>query len=431
MRRVFIFSLLFSVGCLDFLKEDVEETEEEDSERKEGTREGDCLDGEDNDDDGDIDCDDSGCDGKPACLDDTAVVDTGEDTDTDDPLFEDPENGDCADGLDNDGDGEIDCEDSDCLSAWECDPAHIDSDQDGFPDVEDCEPNDPAINPGMTEVPNNNLDDDCDGYIDETLIESGADCSDEMDNDLDGVSDCDDSDCVGDPSCVSAETVCEDTCVDTFGFGLGIVNNGQCEDGGLGDSLSGALGLPWALCDLGTDCSDCGNRIDADGDGHEDNPAGGSFMWDCDDSNANVNSSASEVANNGLDDDCDGTVDNAGSSSETDCSNGVDDDSDGDIDCDDSDCANDSACQVTAEVDCTDGIDNDSDGDIDCDDSDCINDSSCATSCLTGEILDCNGNCAPANWLGDGYCDNGAYDHNGIAIYLNCAQYSNDNGDCP
>ena len=49
MRRVFIFSLLFSVGCLDFLKEDVEETEEEDSERKEGTREGDCLDGEDND----------------------------------------------------------------------------------------------------------------------------------------------------------------------------------------------------------------------------------------------------------------------------------------------------------------------------------------------------------------------------------------------
>ena len=24
-------------------------------------------------------------------------------------------------------------------------------------------------------------------------------------------------------------------------------------------------------------------------------------------------------------------------------------------------------------------------------------------------ILDCNGNCSPDSWVGDGYCDNGGY----------------------
>ncbi len=52
-------------------------------------------------------------------------------------------------------------------------------------------------------------------------------------------------------------------------------------------------------------------------------------------------------------------------------------------------------------------------------------------SCASGEIADCNGNCCPADWVGDGYCDDGTYIWNGVPIFLNCDQYNNDGGDCP
>jgi hypothetical protein len=53
-----------------------------------------------------------------------------------------------------------------------------------------------------------------------------------------------------------------------------------------------------------------------------------------------------------------------------------------------------------------------------------------APGCGPGLIRDCNGNCAPVSWIGDGYCDDGYYTHNGVAIYFNCQQFGNDGGDC-
>ena len=50
--------------------------------------------------------------------------------------------------------------------------------------------------------------------------------------------------------------------------------------------------------------------------------------------------------------------------------------------------------------------------------------------CPAGEIEDCNGNCCPDYWVGDGYCDDGAYTWNGIPIYLNCDAFNCDGGDC-
>lgn len=58
----------------------------------------------------------------------------------------------------------------------------------------------------------------------------------------------------------------------------------------------------------------------------------------------------------------------------------------------------------------------------------CVNE--IPSSCSIGEILDCNGNCAPANWVGDGFCDDGSFSHNGTDIYLNCDQFDCDGGDC-
>ena len=43
--------------------------------------------------------------------------------------------------------------------------------------------------------------------------------------------------------------------------------------------------------------------------------------------------------------------------------------------------------------------------------------------CEDGEILDCFGNCAPAAWLGDGYCDESMTD-------FNCLELAYDMGDC-
>jgi len=50
--------------------------------------------------------------------------------------------------------------------------------------------------------------------------------------------------------------------------------------------------------------------------------------------------------------------------------------------------------------------------------------------CPPGEIEDCNGNCFPAHWLGDGHCDEGNSWWGNNAIYLNCDEFGCDGGDC-
>ena len=46
-------------------------------------------------------------------------------------------------------------------------------------------------------------------------------------------------------------------------------------------------------------------------------------------------------------------------------------------------------------------------------------------------FVDCAGNIAPENWLGDGFCDNNAYSWNGYFIDFNCPEFDFDYGDCP
>ena len=50
--------------------------------------------------------------------------------------------------------------------------------------------------------------------------------------------------------------------------------------------------------------------------------------------------------------------------------------------------------------------------------------------CPEGQIEDCNGNCAPDSWVGDGYCDDGSYQFGGVDIFFNCEELNNDEGDC-
>lgn len=50
--------------------------------------------------------------------------------------------------------------------------------------------------------------------------------------------------------------------------------------------------------------------------------------------------------------------------------------------------------------------------------------------CPAGEVEDCNGHCAPVEWIGDGICDDGTSEWQGVAIFFNCPTYGYDGGDC-
>jgi hypothetical protein len=160
-------------------------------------------------------------------------------------------------------------------------------------------------------------------------------CNDGEDNDQDGQTDCQDSDCLDAPAC-----------------------SGEAE-----------------ICD---------NRIDDDQDG----------QTDCQDSDcaAHAVCVGDEVCDNDIDDDGDGLTDcadpgcagDAACLPETVCDDTIDGDGDGLTDCADPDCATDPAC-LDDEI-CNNDIDDDGDGDTDCDDVDCDG----TPACVFGD-LSCKG----------------------------------------
>ncbi|MEC8381791.1 MAG: MopE-related protein, partial [Myxococcota bacterium] len=76
----------------------------------------------------------------------------------------------------------------------------------------------------------------------------------------------------------------------------------DCDDGG--------PSADYNFCDFGTDCSDCGARNDADGDGFYDDegtiPLDTTLVLDCDDTESTTYPGAPEITNDGIDQDCDG-----------------------------------------------------------------------------------------------------------------------------
>jgi len=146
----------------------------------------------------------------------------------------------------------------------DCEP---DRDGDGWVAGEDCDDEDASVNPGVMEIPNNGLDDDCDGLELEVSVHP-------MPDDIDGdgwpaPEDCDDSNAGVNPSA-------DEQCCD-------LVDN-DCN--------------PMTTDDLGF----CNCIYDGDADGYD-------LDVDCDDQDPNVHPSAGEACDNGKDDDCDGLVD--------------------------------------------------------------------------------------------------------------------------
>jgi hypothetical protein len=245
-----------------------------------------CDDGVENDNDTLVDCEDPSCDADPACLEEL-----------------------CDNGSDDNNDGRIDCDDPKCNLAdncreLSCDDA-VDNDNDG---AFDC------------------ADSDCDST---TPCVEQVNCDDNRDNDLDALEDCEDPDCAADPVCIAAE----------------ICNNG------LDDNDNGDIDCDEASCANASNClpeANCNNNLDDDQDG----------QVDCADNDCTNNAACVGVPEVCFD-------------------NGIDNDLDGDADCNDSDCALDPLCGFFTETNCNNNVDDDTDGLIDCADPNCANNVAC------------------------------------------------------
>lgn len=221
----------------------------------------------------------------------------------------------CDDGIDNDLDGLTDCDDPDCNGNIACPTLYADNDGDGYGDPNnttngvvqdntDCDDNDASINPGATEIPDNNIDEDCDAS-------SSKDYTFYADVDGDGYGDSSNS------LVASCPAPCNNENEMTIPNGY-VFNSLDCND-------SDANMHPFATENTtdGIDNNCNGNTDivyyyqDADGDGFGDINDGGTTVnftgsatnrTDCDDSNPNIYFGASEVQD-GIDNNCNGLVD--------------------------------------------------------------------------------------------------------------------------
>ena len=281
----------------------------------EGDEAGECDDGVDNDQDGPVDCDDSGCATATACVgDDDDVVD---DDDTNPFIDEDgdgaPEGLDCDDNDAANFPGNIEvCDgaDNDCDGTTWALGEDIDGDSDGSVTCLDCDDADPDNFPGNAEV--------CDGEDNDCNTATGF-SGENTDGDNDSVVtclDCDDNDAANFPGnievCDGADNDCDGTTwalgEDIDGDSDGSVTCLDCDDADP-DNFPGNA----EVCDGGD--NDCGGDIDEgfDADGDSVSTCGadgidGNADDDCDDGDAANFAGNAEVLD-GQDNDCDGLVD--------------------------------------------------------------------------------------------------------------------------
>jgi len=264
--------------------------------------------------------------------------------------------------------------------------SELDADGDGWPADEDCDDNDPNVNPGSTETCNN-IDDDCDGETDEGVtttfyadldvdgygdaevtadtcdqptgyVPTGTDCDDTRDDVYPNAPElCDgvDNDCDGDIDEEDTLSWYPDADADGFGDisadptesceGLSgyVLDNTDCDD----DEAASFPDNPEVCDELDNDCDGLVDEgvtttwyTDADADGYGDDlgqeeacsqPSGTAEVGgDCNESDGDINPGAAEICN-GIDDDCDSDIDDDDSSLDTTTASTwyADDDTDG------------------------------------------------------------------------------------------------------
>ncbi len=147
--------------------------------------------------------------------------------------------------------------------------AGVDLDGDGFAAPEDCDDNDPAINPDAAELCNG-VDDDCDGTIDEDAVDAGRYFEDS------------DGDGFGDPASVII------SCIVPPGY---VADASDCDDA---DPLSNPDAYEYCSDGVDQDCDGTAddNCDDTDGDG----------LSDADELELGTNKELADTDGDGLDD---------------------------------------------------------------------------------------------------------------------------------
>ena len=187
----------------------------------------------------------------------------------------------------------------------------VDADNDGFTSEAtggtDCDDTDPNINPGATDVPDNGIDENCDGF-DESTVSNDVD-GDGFDSVASGGTDCDDTDPAINPDALD---IGMDGSVKTFVMVL----TKQVSVMTLVATLemvhvTMAVQVPLSLCVTSEQTvQTVVARYDADGDGFYDDegtvPLDTNLILDCDDTEATTYPGALKITNDRIDQDCDG-----------------------------------------------------------------------------------------------------------------------------
>ena len=286
----------------------------------------------------------------------------------------------------------------------------VDADGDGYGEEEDCDEGNAEVNPGAIEICNQ-VDDDCDGLVDEDLMRQWW-----IDGDGDGYGwdgtpveaceapsgyadnngDCDDTSASTNPAAIELCNQIDDNCDGTADDGVTLYWYADADGDGYGDPSTQleACDQPDAMISDGTDCDDtdgtvhpgaeevCGDFDDDDCDGFDD--VGAEDAWfsdddgdgygdygeyeitcdpdptwvlvggDCQTDNPDVHPGVVDICN-GQDDDCDSKTDedsdlDGDGEDSTECTGG--------LDCDDADPTVFSSAVET----CDDGFDQNCDG---------------------------------------------------------------------
>ncbi len=217
----------------------------------------------------------------------------------------------------------------------------VDADLDGWFAYEDCDDSNADINPAAEEICNE-VDDNCDGSIDEGVqdtfyADNDSDGYGDPDNTIEACeapdgynpfgSDCDDSDPEVYPSAVEECNGVDDNCDDQIDEGLLVTFYRDADGDGFGvtDDSIDACEAPKGYVEYDGDCddgdtayhpgaaeNDCADPNDYNCDGYvgyADNDGDGwASCEECDDGDAAVNPDADELCD-GIDNDCDGNID--------------------------------------------------------------------------------------------------------------------------